>query len=602
MKYYVLTLIFFLYPVIIFAQFTQKKIDSTKNILKQKNITFNTKMKAYEHLINIYSEVDAKKSYEYAKEFYQDAQKMSSNEKGYAQIFFGIAYRAIGQTKKSIEYYKKALDLGYKSKNKWLIAEALRGLGIANVIMGAKGVALEYFFRIIEMFEDEESRVKSGAYHYIQTIYKDQKQYEKAMYYSQKELEMWHKKRIGNSSGILSEIGNIYYAQAKYEKALECYKKGFEEAIKANNIHAKAYCVNNIGLVAFKQQKFEEAEKYFFQSIEFSEKVKNIRSKVNTQSNLVQLYNEQKDYRKALELGMEAHQNAIKIYDLPLIIEITEVLSNIYRNNKDFENSYKFKDLAYTYKDSLDFNKQAKEVFMLEMHQTILKQKIDKDIISEQYKFWFWISISAFLAVIGLMIAIILFIKRNQLKQEIITQHIKIVEDLQKQRVLETKITSLEKLRLQEKMHFQARQLATQSALLTQKNKWLLDIEEKLKFVQEDTSLDKKTKFKNLFIELKQSINAESEWETYKLQFEQVHPNFFEILQKKFPKLTNNDLRICAYIQMNLGNKEIANMLHVTAGSLKVNFNRLKKKLQLNTEDNLKNFVKDITKIENQRE
>ena len=63
--------------------------------------------------------------------------------------------------------------------------------------------------------------------------------------------------------------------------------------------------------------------------------------------------------------------------------------------------------------------------------------------------------------------------------------------------------------------------------------------------------------------------------------FVQVHPDFYSNLKKDFPSLTANDLRLCAFIKAKLSTKEIADLNHMSADSVKNSRSRLRKKLGL---------------------
>ncbi|OJJ14105.1 hypothetical protein BKI52_44060 [marine bacterium AO1-C] len=78
---------------------------------------------------------------------------------------------------------------------------------------------------------------------------------------------------------------------------------------------------------------------------------------------------------------------------------------------------------------------------------------------------------------------------------------------------------------------------------------------------------------------IERNLNTQNEWETFKLHFEQVHPRFFDRLQQRFPKLTLIDLRHCAYLKIGLSNKEIAQILHISAPSVVKQHYRIKKKM-----------------------
>ena len=67
--------------------------------------------------------------------------------------------------------------------------------------------------------------------------------------------------------------------------------------------------------------------------------------------------------------------------------------------------------------------------------------------------------------------------------------------------------------------------------------------------------------------------------------FVQVHPDFYQRLLYDFPKLTQNELRLCAFIKSNLSIKEIAEINNLSVESVKTARKRLRKKLQLTGED-----------------
>lgn len=86
-------------------------------------------------------------------------------------------------------------------------------------------------------------------------------------------------------------------------------------------------------------------------------------------------------------------------------------------------------------------------------------------------------------------------------------------------------------------------------------------------------------------------LRTESNWENFTIHFRKVHPHFFRGLAGKYPDITPNEQRLCAYIKIGLNNKEIAQILGVTVGTTKTNLNRLKKKLSLQVDESLRNFI-----------
>jgi len=72
---------------------------------------------------------------------------------------------------------------------------------------------------------------------------------------------------------------------------------------------------------------------------------------------------------------------------------------------------------------------------------------------------------------------------------------------------------------------------------------------------------------------------------------DELHQEFFKKIKDQFPNLSNNDLRLCAYIKVGLNSKEIAEILNIRPSSSYINRSRLRKKLNLKTEDDLYDFL-----------
>lgn len=77
-------------------------------------------------------------------------------------------------------------------------------------------------------------------------------------------------------------------------------------------------------------------------------------------------------------------------------------------------------------------------------------------------------------------------------------------------------------------------------------------------------------------------------------ELEQVHSSLFAKLVRQHPKLTGNNLRLISYIKMHLSNKEIADLLYISPGSVKVAKNRLKKKLELGSSESIDFYIHSL--------
>ncbi|MFV0469953.1 MAG: helix-turn-helix transcriptional regulator, partial [Dysgonomonas sp.] len=77
-----------------------------------------------------------------------------------------------------------------------------------------------------------------------------------------------------------------------------------------------------------------------------------------------------------------------------------------------------------------------------------------------------------------------------------------------------------------------------------------------------------------------------------KLQFEKVHPDFFKKLKDLHTSITDNDLKLCAYIRIGLNAKQIGQMISVLPSTIKTNRYLLKKKLNLDADMSLDDYIR----------
>jgi hypothetical protein len=93
---------------------------------------------------------------------------------------------------------------------------------------------------------------------------------------------------------------------------------------------------------------------------------------------------------------------------------------------------------------------------------------------------------------------------------------------------------------------------------------------------------------------LQSHILTDEDWETFKATFNEVYPNFFASVRFRFHEITTAELRLAALMKMNLNVKEASYMLGISMESVKKSRYRLKKKLRLQEEDSLEEFIREL--------
>ncbi len=85
--------------------------------------------------------------------------------------------------------------------------------------------------------------------------------------------------------------------------------------------------------------------------------------------------------------------------------------------------------------------------------------------------------------------------------------------------------------------------------------------------------------------------NPDEEWKVFEMSFNKTHDNYLVKLSTQFPGLTTSDLKLAAYIRMNISSKEIAGLMNISSKSIEMARYRLRKKLNLSHEQNLTEFL-----------
>lgn len=132
------------------------------------------------------------------------------------------------------------------------------------------------------------------------------------------------------------------------------------------------------------------------------------------------------------------------------------------------------------------------------------------------------------------------------------------------------------------------RELGISTMSLIKKNEFLSNIKKELNKVEEGKQL------KNVIKIIDKNINNTDDWHLFEEAFNNADKDFLKKIKSEHPSLTHNDLRLCAYLRLNLSSKEIAPLLNISARSVEVKRYRLRKKMDLPHEASLTDYILEI--------
>lgn len=156
----------------------------------------------------------------------------------------------------------------------------------------------------------------------------------------------------------------------------------------------------------------------------------------------------------------------------------------------------------------------------------------------------------------------------------------------------EQKLQQMKSDMLEAELQNKNNELSLQTSALVKRNQAiqkLLDELERQKETLGDRYPNKLyNRMKNL---MEESLNDQADWLLFESHFNSAHRNFIERLRQQYSDITTGDLRICCLLRMNLSTKEIASLLNVSVRAIELRRYRLRKRLSLDGETNLTDFL-----------
>jgi len=164
----------------------------------------------------------------------------------------------------------------------------------------------------------------------------------------------------------------------------------------------------------------------------------------------------------------------------------------------------------------------------------------------------------------------------------------------------ENEITKLKNEKLQTEIEHKNTELASVAMHLVQKGELLAYIKDEMGRLKKVTNGDKSPDdFKKILRILDEENKMDKDWDHFAVHFDKVHSDFLRTLKTKYPVLSAHELKLCAYLVMNLSSKEIAQLMNISVRGVEISRYRLRKKFHLPTETNLFDFLLQFSSSSN---
>jgi tetratricopeptide (TPR) repeat protein len=573
--YFTRLVILFVFGLANLVALTQspKTIDSLETVLQQATDP-GQKLKILLKLTDEYVNSDISKSVYYAEQAAKIAED-SGKDKDRLRASLALAriYYFKSDLAKAMELAVQAKDLAEDLGLEKELASSLDAIGIIYYDIGNQTKSSEYIYASLKISEKLQDKEGMGAtYCQIGTLYLDQKDYEKAVDFYLKSIEL--AKEINSNEGIASNLNNlakVYHEQKDYDKALARY----EEALKINLEEGNSYLVAsnylNIADVYHDQKRYPEAILKTQQASEIFEKIGNKLRLAKSQILLSRIYHETGQLEKSKSLALKILNIGESLGYYEIIVGAAGILNQVYLAQRDSVAAFRYFILENQYKDSLFLDEKQKTLTKLELQYQFEKNEQNLKIARQRKNVVIFIVSGCLLFTL-----IIMFLILKQLR-------------------LKAKKMQLEKASHEQELAFKNKEMVINVMSLMKKNEMLADLSEKLITIEkETTSSESKDAIKKVAHELQKSQEEEI-WKEFSVRFKEVHGEFYNKLLQKFPTLSPNELKLCAFLRLNMSSKDIAELTGQRVSSLETARYRLRQKLGIaNSDINLITFLSSL--------
>ena len=530
-------------------------------------------------------------------------------------------------TRYSLMLIDKALLLSENCSNKKEKAEMAKLAAYGYLNSDVSNKAISILNRAEAEYMELDDMLNLAFIHNMYFLYyMDVNKDDSVVYYYHKSLEdlklvedKQSKTYFSTQAIINTNIGNFFFFNRKeYNDALVYYDTALYYAGINNDTTRLAASYSNIGIVYKEKKRYGEAQANFEKAYKLSLAIDNKIYAANILGNLGDVYTQKGDFAKSIEYKKSANNLFIETGQPTQIFKSSRVLASAYLNAKKYAKSKSicvsliadttnvplreqmplFSILTKVYKglnntdsalyyheiySSLSMRLQRLKNFkateeLIIAHKTEQALK-DNQLLSIKYKVQLKRHYQLIVVtVVMFLVIILLFFNIYQRK---------------KLQIAKRKEIEIENKLLKEKLEFKNKELTISTMNIIRHSEFVSSLVPELK----ELYLKVPAGNKNLIGNIVQKINMHNKtelWDDFYRTFTEVNGSFFEVLNDKFPKLSVKERKLCALLKLEMSTKDIASITNTSTRGVETARHRLRKKLELTSEDNLCVYLRQI--------
>jgi len=383
---------------------------------------------------------------------------------------------------------------------------------------------------------------------------------------------------------VLGNMGIMYAKLNEHDSAIAAYRKLYDMAVSRKDTLALVPYYQNMTLSLVSKGELDSAQTYLEKSWPFLSQFGDELILSNAYTSKAYLHFTRGEYEAALEADVQA-------IALCKSVGATNKLLNPYNRSAmsaealgDYALAHDFLKKYINLKDSLRNSEREMLIASMESRFKLIEKEYEIDILTTESKSatrqkWLYVALFG----MALVMLFALYVRSRKEKQLHRSQSELMTRKLEVER--------LQNARVKDELERATDTLARDALQMIRKNDQLTQLSQGMGRLEQH--LDKKGEkvYSQLHSLLRVVKSEDKSWDEFARLFEKVHPAFWQQLNQMPNPLTEKEKRLCALIKVNMQNREVAAVLGISPESVKTARYRLRKKLQIDSDQDLNQFV-----------
>ena len=523
----------------------------------------------------------------------QAQQARSMLQKGWASL-------AADNDTDALRYFGHALILARQEQNTADKAQALLYLGITWYgVSYTRG--LDYCMQAMDEYRKLEKtdpvkafEGRSKCLQLISTIKSRQGHYREAITVSTEAMKGFSpgKDTTGYLGLIYNSLGSAYHQLHIDDSSAYYHRMALAEHLRSRNFTYLPTAYIQVAALETAAGHQEDAWKLYVRGLQIADSTANRQAQVSVLLGMGDWHLAGNNIAEAGNLYHKAGAIAATLSDRSFRVKTTERFLKLHKEQGHYREAMAYQDTLTQLKNDLYSWDREKEIKNLEIQYDVAEKERLLQLAQKEKKVvlltnsLLWVSIGALLF---LSTGIILSLRRTNKRDKLLLQTQKALVAATEEQKRLTEVQKQEKeQQMQRDLEYRESQLSAMTLQMLQKSELLQELQQRL---EEDNYLHKDQQLVKI---ISKGMVQDKEWVDFNTHFEQINQHFYTRLKQAYPTISGNDLKICALIKLRLSIKEMAAILNISPDSVKTARYRLRKKLQLNTEDNLTDFIMSL--------